>query len=97
MDSFNTRDYGRVQILQLTYRDGNTAVQLVSVEDGEDIATLSVNMPDCVHHLQPGEFFPKTYSENERIAQDALVSGAFVDTGKRINTAIGRLPIWHCR
>lgn len=97
MTIFNTRDFGYVQILELAYRDGNLAVQLVSVEDGEDIATLSVNMPDYVHHLGPGEFFPKTYSENERLAQDALASGAFIDTGKRINTPIGRLPIWRCR
>lgn len=59
MKSFHTPEYGLVQILELTYRDGNTAVQLVTVDDGEDLATLSVNLPDYTQYLGQGSSSPK--------------------------------------
>lgn len=96
MRTFHSGYYGKVGIMKLTYPNGCTAVQLVSEEDGEDIATLSVNLPRHVHNLRPGEFFVKTYSENETIAEEALASGAVEDTGARIMTEIGETPIWRC-
>jgi hypothetical protein len=90
--SFATRDFGNVTVITSTYRNGDSvAVELVD-ENGESIATLSVNIPERAHLLGDGEFFAKTWSENAEIAEDALASGIFHDTGRRsddnLNTQI---------
>ena len=84
-------------MVETTYADGNLAVLLVQVEDGEEFATLSVNLPRYAHHLRQGEFFAKTYSENAEIAAETLASGAVRDTGVRIETPLGPTPVWRCR
>jgi hypothetical protein len=58
------------------------SVELVD-ENGESIAMLSVNFPESSHLLGENEFFAKTWEENEEIAEDALASGIFKDTGRR--------------
>ena len=78
----STRSFGTLHVITGAYRhDGRLAVELVH-EDGEPVATLSVNMPESAHLLGEGEFFAKTWSENEEIAEDALASGIFRDTGR---------------
>jgi hypothetical protein len=78
----STRSFGTIQVITSAYRrDGHLAVELVD-ENGELVATLSVNMPECGHLLGENEFFAKTWSENEEIAEDALSSGIFRDTGR---------------
>lgn len=62
--------------------------------DGGPLGTLSTNVPDHAHVLQPGEFFAKTYSENTRLADAALSSGLFEDTGRTIRCGYLTLPIW---
>jgi len=89
--------FGRVSIVKLAYGNGCLAVQLVSAADGEEIATLSVNLPAYAHELGPNEFFAKTYAENQEISQEALASGLVCDTGARVDTDIGPVPIWRCR
>jgi hypothetical protein len=80
--SFNTRLCGKAEVVTHTYqRGGKLAVELVA-EDGETIAMLSVNIPNSLHLLGDGEFFAKTWSENMTIAEDALASGIFRDTGR---------------
>lgn len=96
MKTYTSRYGGDVQVVQSTYPNGNLAVQLYLVEDGEDFATLSVNLPAHTHRLRPGEFFVKTYSENAFIAQEALEAGVVCDTGARIETSMGPMPIWRC-
>jgi hypothetical protein len=91
--SFDTRFYGRASVVTDAYHvGGKLSVELVA-DDGEPIATLSVNMPDCSQLLSSGEFFAKTWSENEDIAEDALASGIFRDTG-RTSGGIVNAPIW---
>lgn len=75
--------WGRVAVLQGTYMgpEGPTAIVL-QCDDGEPLATLSVNMyrPECSHDsraLPPGCFYVKTWAENEELVDDALASGMF--------------------
>lgn len=97
MNTYTSRYGGRIQVVALNYSDGNLAVQLYKVEDGEQFATLSVNLPRYAHYLRAGEFFAKTYSENAEIAQEALDAGVVKDTGGRVETPLGTTPIWRCR
>jgi|SRR5579871_882834 len=94
---FTSRVFGPVSIVKLAYNNGSLAVQLISESDGEDIATLSINLPEYAHQLSVNEFFVKTYSENEEIAREALASGVVQDTGARFQTGMGPVSIWRCR
>ena len=94
--SFTSRSFGKVNVITGAYQHGGKlAVELVA-DSGEDIATLSVNMTKCSQLLGDGEFFAKTWSENEEIATDALASGIFRDTG-RTSGDIVNAPIWTFR
>ena len=91
--SFATRLCGTANVVTNTYqRGGKLSVELVA-DSGEEIAMLSVNMPERSHLLGDGEFFAKTWSENEEIAEDALASGIFHDTGRRSDNIVSA-PIW---
>ena len=63
------------------YANNRTAYQLIS-EYGEPFMKLTVNIPE--EKLEPGEFFVKTWAENEPYIADILGSGIFTDTGKRV-------------
>lgn len=80
--SFLTRSFGTATVKTSTYVNGNAmSVEFVD-KDGESIAMLSVNFPESAHLLGENEFFAKTWEENEEIAEDALASGIFKDTGR---------------
>lgn len=73
--------WGTVSVLLASYGGGELAV-ILQCEDGEPLATLSVNMyrPDCSQSSQdlPADcFYMKSWSENEEIAMDAASSGLF--------------------
>lgn len=90
--NFETKKYGKVYVsLGLYSQGGNKAITLMS-PGGMVVAKLTVNMPEF--KLQPGEFFVKAWSENEQIAADALASGLFVDTGRRVTTGHVEAQIW---
>jgi len=90
--NFETKKYGKVYVsLGLYSHGGSKAITLIS-PGGMVIAKLTVNIPGV--KLQPGEFFIKTWSENAPIAEDALASGLFVDTGRRIATGHVEAQIW---
>ena len=82
--------YGDMDVEVTTYKTGGTAVILN--QDGQRFATLSVNFPEV--ELGEGEFAVKTWSENEQVAADALASGLFVDTGKRIQSGYVEASVW---
>lgn len=91
--SFPTRAYGTMTVYTPTYRTGDRlAVELVQ-EDGETFTMLSVNLPKSAHLLGPNEFFAKTWSENEEVAEDALASGIFRYTGRTSDDDVNA-PIW---
>lgn len=94
--SFESRCFGTANVVTGTYRTGGAlSVELVD-GSGESIAVLSVNLPERSHLLGDGEFFAKTWSENREIAEDALASGIFRDTG-RTSGDIVDAHIWKMR
>jgi len=81
---FNSARWGAVTALRGTYEGpkGPAAVVL-TLEDGEPLATLSVNMyrPECSQDSRdlPADcFYVKQWSENEELAAEALASGLFM-------------------
>jgi hypothetical protein len=95
VDLFGTK-YS-VKLVKETYPGGNVAIQGIIVggdEDGEDFATLSVNMPNMKGLLKEDEIFIKSYSENEGFAEAARVSGFFTDTAQRTPSGFVLLEIW---
>ena len=75
------------------YANGGTVVQVI-MDNGALWGILSVNIPGETEHLRPGEFFAKTWSENEGWSQAALDSGIFVDTGFRMRTGFVQAQLW---
>ena len=63
--------YGYADIVKTKYRDGNRAILLISQENQEPIAALSVNLPGKVSLLGDDEIFIKAWSENEEIKKQA--------------------------
>ena len=91
--SFPTRQFGTAIVQKLAYQKGDHLAVQLDDENGEGLATLSINIPESAHLLGKDEFFAKTYSENETIARDALASGIFRDTGRTSGGALDA-PIW---
>lgn len=90
--NFETKNYGSVRVQQGYYQHGgHLAIKLIANE-GTVAAVLTVNIPGL--KLRPGEFFVKAWSENALIAADALASGLFVDTGRRVATGHVKAQIW---
>ena len=88
-----TKQFGPAEVCQQRYAEPNSiALVLQGCNSGERIAVLTVNLPE--RDLEPGEFFVKTWSENEQIAADCLASGFFVDTGKRVPTGWVEAQVW---
>ena len=77
-----TRQFGKAYVITDTYQNGGALAVEIVVESDETSNVLSVNLPEFSHLLGEGEFFAKTWSENEEIAEDALASGHFRDTGR---------------
>jgi hypothetical protein len=103
--TFQSRRWGSVRVLRATYggAKGPTAIVL-QCEDGEPLATLSVNMyrPECSHdssELPPDCFYVKRWSENEEISSEALASGLFVERTELPQAESGwvKAPVWQLR
>jgi hypothetical protein len=71
------------------YPNDRLAVQLV--ENGEDFATVSVNLPD--EAIDPNEFAFKNYSENDGLLEELVRAKVIELTGKTTRAML--LPI--CR
>lgn len=57
------------RLLFSRYTNGAPALLAISDDGiGEPLATLSVNLPDRMSSLSPGQFFCKDWSENEGMA-----------------------------
>ncbi|HUT79506.1 MAG TPA: hypothetical protein VM285_17550 [Polyangia bacterium] len=83
--------WGRADVVRGEYGNGRLALQLLG-PNGRAIAVLTVNLPE--EELAEGEFFVKTWRENEGIAAAALASGLFVDTGRRVPTGFVEAQVW---
>lgn len=90
---------GKAAVMLGQYWDGNPAIKLV-LETGEPLATLSVNLPDQLDTLGPGEFFVKNYSENVRVAGEAAkATHIFEPVSGKTGVAghVSDLPVWRLK
>ena len=87
-----TKEFGLCNLNMKAYDNGRTAITLTGAHDGSAIGILTVNLPE--EKLEKGEFFVKTWSENEGISNDCLNSGLFIDTGKRVSTGFVEAQVW---
>lgn len=103
--TFHSKRWGQVSVLRATYggAKGPLAV-ILQCEDGEPLATLSVNMyrPDCSQDSEdlPADcFYVKQWSENEVIAAEALESGLFVERDDLPKASSGFVfaPVWQIK
>ena len=103
--TFRSPRWGQVDVHRATYgkADGPTAV-LLTIEGGEPLATLSVNMyrPECSRSsadLPADCFYVKDWSENEAIAAEAIASGLFERRGDLPPARSGYVtaPVWQIK
>ncbi len=75
------------------YGNGRTALQLIDAEDGELVATATVNLP----HIQiaPDEVIIKDYSENDGLLNVLVKAGIVEDTGRKVKSGYVDIPV--CR
>ena len=92
MKRFRSRRWGLVEIQEAQYFEPADRIAIQLRAGGEPLAILTINLPD--EPLNPSEMFVKTWSENAEIAAEALESGLFVDTGKRVPTGFVEAQIW---
>lgn len=79
------------EVVKAKYGNGRTAIRLVDADNGEPIATATVNIPEIP--LPKNEVIIKDYSENEGIL-DALINAGIVElTGRRIKGGYVDMPI----
>lgn len=103
--SFRSTRWGEVTVLAGNYGDANGPLALVlELSSGELLTRLTANMtrPDCSHdsrELPPLCFYVKTWFENERIAQEALLSGLFIERADLPRARCGEVeaPAWQVR
>jgi len=86
---------GKYYICDRRYDNGRLAL-VISTSPNDDtgppFCVLTTNLDGV--HLEHGEFFVKTWSENEGIANHLRVSGIFTDTGKRATTGFTHAEVW---
>lgn len=64
------------------YHDGRRVAILLVCQDGEPMASATVNLPD--EPLEAGHVFIKDWSENAGIAAVLQQAGIIADTGRRV-------------
>src|SRR4051812_43317042 len=94
---FPSASYGSVSVEFETYSHGGKTCLELYDQAGEYVTTLSTNLPEFNSMLGKDEFFAKTWSENEEIANHALASGLFLDTGRNVQVNWITAPIWKLR
>ena len=92
MITFKTRDWGTVTAKLTTYVEGGAPAMELWDEQGAYVVLLSTYLPGV--ELGSNEFTIKNWTENSRVAEDALASGHFEDTGRRIATGFVQAPVW---
>lgn len=87
------------EIEERSYPNGRLALVLVDVQNREDVAVATVNLPEAP--LKPGEVFIKDYSENEGMLAALENAGIVKATGERVpsgfvDVAVAKiLPVAH--
>jgi len=84
-----------ITLIQSLYADGRPAI-LARDAEGLPYGTLSVN-PDPEVALPQDCVAIKAWSENASLAQTALASGLFEDTGERLSMGYETAPVWRIK
>ena len=80
-----------VTIYKGRYSNGRVALELIDADDGEGIATATVNIPE--ESLNEGEAFIKDYSENEGMLAWLIKNKLAEDTGRRVQSGWVQCPV----
>jgi hypothetical protein len=72
------------------YGNGRPALQLIDANDGDPIATATVNLPDVP--AGPNEVFIKDYSENEGMLKALTDAGVIKPTGDSVRSGFVTVP-----
>jgi hypothetical protein len=83
----------KVRLEKHQYANGRTALILVDADDGEQVACVTVNLPE--HDIQPGEIIVKTWSENEKMLDFLVRNNIVIDTGRDVPTGFVKARV--CR
>lgn len=78
-------------IYETKYLGGAKAIELLDSNE-EPYTRLTTNIPGTP--LKENEILVKTWSENEEVADSALKSGIFRDTGKRVRSGWVEAQVW---
>ena len=78
------------------YGNGRLALTVSTISNTKGVGplfcVLTTNLDGV--DLADGEFFIKTWSENENITNYLRDSGIFTDTGKRVRTGFTHAEVW---
>jgi hypothetical protein len=91
--SFKYRDEDVGLAYRGRYGDGTPAYDVVSLEEHDTIARITVCVPGGVV-LKEDEILIKTWSENEEIAKGLMGTGRFEDTGVRVRAGFCEAQVW---
>lgn len=83
----------RCRVQKGRYTNGRTALQLVDADDGEPVATATVNLPEV--ELAPDEVLVKSYSENTGMLEALEEAGIVRPTGEWVES--GFVRVQKCR
>ncbi len=75
------------------YRNGRTVLRLVGAEDGDPVATATVDLPD--RGLADDEVAIKSYGENAGLLDALTAAGVVEPTGRVVVSGLVALPV--CR
>jgi hypothetical protein len=79
------------EVRQGRYDNGRTALTLVDAEDGQPVATATVNVPH--EPLAADECFVKDYAENEGMLAALEAAGVVKATGRTVWTGRVQVPV----
>jgi hypothetical protein len=98
--------YGKVNVFRTVYGGelGKPLAIVLELENGEPLATLSVNMytPECSHDstdLPADCFYVKCWGENEALSAEALAGGLFIERKDlpRARSGFVTAPVWQIK
>jgi hypothetical protein len=89
--------YGRAEVKITRYPAGGALAVFLECEDGEPLATFSVNLGPYGVRTARDEFCAKTYSENAELVQPLIDSGWFEVTARTVASGFTQVPIWRLR
>jgi len=84
-----------LDIESVQYTDNNLGVVIIDQKDRFQFTVLSTNIPKKQHLLEnDSQFFAKTWSENQQIANQLRNSQFFKDTGRRVDINFVTAEVW---